>query len=620
MPIYFLILLHKTASNGVLEIRIKGLVTMRFWHSIVGKIWGTIILLLTGVLVATGFFIAIVYEDKNTEQITGGIEATTEHIGNLIEDGTDTNVLSSAFQLLDKSTGVIVEQNGKVVASKQTSMHLGSKAYSHLFKDKKMNDHLSEGKFILEQYNFYGESKDEPVHMGAQRFKTLDGNINTVYVYRSYEDILKLTGQVTKTLLISGIMAILVTSVLSFILSSRMAYPLREMKKVAIAVSKGNFDNRVPTYTHDEIGDLGIAFNKMAQQLKYNISALRQEKEQLSNILVGMADGVIKFNIDKTIILSNPPAEQFLHDWFFSMENEDKVLIPPNLDLMLTNILETREEQVGEIVFGDQTYVAILTLLYNGDDIRSIVTVIRDMTEEKRLEKMKSDFVNNVSHELRTPISMLQGYSEAIIDGVAQTDEEVREFAQIIYDESLRIGRLVNDMLDLARMEAGFEQLDKQRLLIEPFLDKVVSNFEVLAKDNNVKLQLVIDNHDLEYTFDPDRMEQVLVNLIMNAIRHTGREDYEGVVEVHETADFHSDELVIKIIDNGSGIPEEDIPFLFERFYKADKARTRGKTGTGIGLSIVKNIVEAHNGKITVESHLGIGSTFIVTLPLSTDI
>ncbi|MBC2282908.1 ATP-binding protein [Listeria booriae] len=593
---------------------------MRFWHSIVGKIWGSIILLLTAVLVATGFFIAITYGDKNSEQITEDIHTTTEHIGNLIESGENLEMLDPAFDLLDESIGVIVEQDGEVIASKQTSMHLDDTSYQKLFSNQKFNEHLDKGDFVSESYNFYQDQTDETVHMGAQRFKTLDGNVCTVYVYRSYGDILEITGQVTKTLVISGIVAVLVTSILSYILSSRMSYPLREMKKIAIAVSKGNFDNRVPTYTHDEIGDLGIAFNKMAQQLKYNISALRQEKEQLSNILVGMADGVIKFNIDKTIILSNPPAEQFLHDWFFSTENSDKVLIPPKLDEMLSNIWETREEQVGEISFGDQTYVAILTLLYNGDDIRSIVTVIRDMTEEKRLEKMKTDFVNNVSHELRTPISMLQGYSEAIIDGVAQTDEEVREFAQIIYDESLRIGRLVNDMLDLARMEAGFNQLDKEREQIAPFLDKVVSNFEVLAKENNVKLRLVADDPDLEYTFDQDRMEQVLVNLIMNAIRHTGREDYDGVVEVHETANFYADELVIKIIDNGSGIAEEDIPFLFERFYKADKARVRGKTGTGIGLSIVKNIVEAHNGKISVESNLGIGSTFIITLPLSTDV
>ncbi|EUJ32915.1 two-component sensor histidine kinase [Listeria floridensis FSL S10-1187] len=325
----------------------------------------------------------------------------------------------------------------------------------------------------------------------------------------------------------------------------------------------------------------------MAQQLKYNISALRQEKEQLSNILVGMADGVVKFNIDKTIILSNPPAEEFLHNWFFSQENEEKVLIPEKLNDMLDEILKTREETVGEITFGGQTYVAILTLLYNGDNIRSIVTVIRDMTEEKRLEKMKSDFVSNISHELRTPISMLQGYSEAIIDGVAQTEDEIREFAQIIYEESLRIGRLVNDMLDLARMEAGFTQLDKKETEVLPFISKVVSNFEVLAKENNVELRVEADDPEITYVFDTDRMEQVLINLIMNAIRHTGKVGFDGVVTVREHADFANNQLLIVVSDNGSGIPEEDIPYLFERFYKADKARTRGKAGTGIGLAIV---------------------------------
>lgn len=230
---------------------------------------------------------------------------------------------------------------------------------------------------------------------------------------------------------------------------------------------------------------------------------------------------------------------------------------------------------------------------------------------------MKSDFVNNVSHELRTPISMLQGYSEAIIDGVAQSDEEVREFAQIIYDESLRIGRLVNDMLDLARMEAGFNQMDNQKLLLAPLLRKVISNFDVLAKENFVELGLELETPDLEYSYDPDRMEQVLINLIMNAIRHTGKEGYDGKVILKQTIDVARSNLVITVSDNGSGIAEEDIPYLFERFYKVDKARKRGKAvGTGIGLAIVKNIVEAHNGKISVESELGKGSDFIITLPL----
>ncbi|EMG29108.1 hypothetical protein LFLEISCH_02016 [Listeria fleischmannii subsp. fleischmannii LU2006-1] len=466
------------------------------------------------------------------------------------------------------------------------------------------------------KYDFKENDTNSPVQLYVKKFELDSGEKGVLYIYKSFRDILSVTKQATRTLVFAGLGAILITSLLSFVFSSRMAFPLREMKKIAVAVSRGNFDNRVPSYTHDEIGDLGIAFNNMAQQLKYNISALRQEKEQLSNILVGMADGVIKFNIDKTIILSNPPAEEFLHNWFFSNENSEKVLIPSKLEDMLDEILKTRDEQVGEITFGDQTYVAILTLLYNGENVRSIVAVIRDMTEEKRLEKMKSDFVSNISHELRTPISMLQGYSEAIIDGVAQTDEEVREFAQIIYEESLRIGRLVNDMLDLARMEAGFTQLDKQEMKLAPFISKVVSNFEVLAKENFVELNLEIDDNNLMYTFDVDRLEQVLINLIMNAIRHTGREGYHGVVTVKEHADYVNGQLLIIVSDNGSGIPEADIPYLFERFYKADKARTRGKAGTGIGLAIVKNIIEAHHGNITVESTVGVGSSFIISLPL----
>ncbi|EUJ45205.1 putative two-component sensor histidine kinase ResE [Listeria rocourtiae FSL F6-920] len=143
------------------EIQIKGLVAMRFWHSIVGKIWGTIILLLTGVLVATGFFIGIVYEDKNTEQITNKIKTTTENIGHLIEGGAGFDTISSAINLLDQPMGVIVEKNGKSVASKQTSMHVSEEAREHLFNDEKMNDHLAKGKYISETYNFYGTNNEK---------------------------------------------------------------------------------------------------------------------------------------------------------------------------------------------------------------------------------------------------------------------------------------------------------------------------------------------------------------------------------------------------------------------------------------------------------------------------
>ncbi|WP_088809623.1 MULTISPECIES: ATP-binding protein [Listeria] len=594
---------------------------MKLWNSIVGKIWSTIILLLIGVLVICGFLVAVIYEKNNFNEIKAELDQDASKIIGVMHKNdafiTDNGIGSESLTLLDDTIGVIISSDGESVYTRQSTDKISNNSIERLTHNKKINEALAEKDEPLEmKYDFKDKDMNYPVQLYVKKFQLDNGESGVLYIYKSFHDILSVTKQATRTLILAGLGAILITSFLSFVFSSRMAFPLREMKKIAVAVSRGNFDNRVPSYTHDEIGDLGLAFNNMAQQLKYNISALRQEKEQLSNILVGMADGVIKFNIDKTIILSNPPAEEFLHNWFFSNENNEKVLIPKKLEEMLDEILRSRDEQVGEITFGDQTYVAILTLLYNGENVRSIVAVIRDMTEEKRLEKMKSDFVSNISHELRTPISMLQGYSEAIIDGVAQTDEEVREFAQIIYEESLRIGRLVNDMLDLARMEAGFTQLDRREMKIAPFISKVVSNFEVLAKENFVELKVEVDDNDLVYYFDVDRLEQVLINLIMNAIRHTGREGYHGVVTVREHADYANGQLLVIVSDNGSGIPEEDIPYLFERFYKADKARTRSKAGTGIGLAIVKNIVEAHNGNITVESTVGVGSSFIISLPL----
>ncbi|MBC2279959.1 cell wall metabolism sensor histidine kinase WalK [Listeria welshimeri] len=594
---------------------------MKIWNSIVGKIWSTIILLLIGILVISGFLVAMIYEKNNMEQITKELEEKTASIVEIMKKNNSVisveNNNVSALSLLDDTMGVVIEQDGKNIYQSQSTDTVSNASANKLIHDETLNEALEADNMVTMKYNFKTKDSSLPVEISAQKFDLDNGESGVVYVYQAYHDILKVNQKTMSTLIISGIIAIVITSILSFVFSSRMAFPLREMKKIAIAVSKGNFDNRVPTYTHDEIGELGVAFNDMAKQLKYNISALRQEKEQLSNILVGMADGVIKFSVDKTIILSNPPAEEFLHNWFFSPENSEKVLIPVALDDLLNETLDKKESQVGEITFADRTYVAILTLLYTGEHVRSVVAVIRDMTEEKQLEKMKSDFVNNVSHELRTPISMLQGYSEAIIDGVAQSDEEVREFAQIIYDESLRIGRLVNDMLDLARMEAGFNHMDNHKMPIAPLLEKVIANFDVLAKENFVELGLELETPNLEYSYDQDRMEQVLINLIMNAIRHTGKEGYAGKVILKQTIDKTRNNLVITVSDNGSGIAEEDIPYLFERFYKVDKARKRGKAvGTGIGLAIVKNIVEAHNGKISVESVLGEGSDFIITLPL----
>jgi two-component system sensor histidine kinase ResE len=259
------------------------------------------------------------------------------------------------------------------------------------------------------------------------------------------------------------------------------------------------------------------------------------------------------------------------------------------------------------------TYLAVVVSPLNDrDGISGAVAVFRDVTNERKLDKLRSDFVANISHELRTPIAMLQGYSEAILDGIAATEEEQRELVKIIFDESVRMSKLVNELLDLARIEAGHLQLVPAKISLNQLLDKIGRKFNGLTRERRIQLTVDKLQGDDTVFLDQDRMEQVLTNLIDNAIRHTPDHG-----EIRVTPSKKEKILQIEVSDTGSGIDPEDIPYLFERFYKGDKARTRGRSGTGLGLSIVKNIVEAHKGHIYVESTLGEGTSFKIQIPQS---
>jgi two-component system sensor histidine kinase ResE len=350
----------------------------------------------------------------------------------------------------------------------------------------------------------------------------------------------------------------------------------------------------------------------MGRQLKFNMNALSQEKEQLASILSSMADGVITFNRDGTILITNPPADRFLQYWYYENGefSSDSEGIPSQVMELFQRAVDTEKEQLGEISLQGRHWVILVSPLYSNRFIRGVVAVLRDMTEERQLDKMRKDFIANVSHELRTPISMLQGYSEAIVDDIAESQEEKKEMAKVIYDESLRMGRLVNELLDLARMEAGHIQLTMEDVNLSSFINRIIHKFQGLAKDNEIQLYAEIENEMASISCDPDRIEQVLTNLIDNGIRHTPK---GGSVKLRVTTEDKG--ILIEVKDSGSGIPEDDVPFVFERFYKADKARTRGRAGTGLGLAIAKNIIDAHRGHISVQSKIGQGTTFSFLLP-----
>lgn len=585
---------------------------MALWRSVVGKLWLTILLLVAFVLFILTVLLLSFFEKYYLEKTGEQLTQQAVKVARVVAEHDEQFARSIAWTMVDDVSKlmIIIDDRHYWYSPNEQLVDL---PLSFVQQDKQLS-RVFDGKKVVKRAMMPNETMRNRVYnelfIVGVPLRTSDGN-GAVFVYQSLKAVEETTKQTTKFIFLAAFIAIVLTTVFAFFLSTRITAPLRKMRQVAFEMARGKFDSKVPIVTHDEIGELAMAFNQMGRQLQFHINALNQEKEQLASILSSMADGVITLNRNGEVLITNPPADRFLQAWYYEQgQRDDLSPLPPQVNELFTKAVAEEKEQAAEIALQGRNWVIVMTPLYNGKVIRGAVAVLRDMTEERRLDKLRKDFIANVSHELRTPIAMLQGYSEAIVDDIAATDEEKKELAKVIYDESLRMGRLVNDLLDLARMEAGHLTLHKERVPLRSYTERIIHKFQALAKEKGVRL-LVDINEEFVVLLDPDRIEQVLTNLIDNALRHT---DDGG--EVRVIVDGDEEAVRISVRDSGSGIAEEDLPFVFERFYKADKARTRGRSGTGLGLAIAKNIVEAHKGTIAVHSKLGEGTTFTFTLPL----
>jgi two-component system, OmpR family, sensor histidine kinase ResE len=585
-----------------------------FYRSVVGKLWFTIILLVTFVLFVLTVLLLQYFEKFHVNEAEKTLTQVANKISSLIENyDNEENALIIASEIVDShfANGVIIE--GENLFWLDEEMNVARENEKSFFNAIKLEEVLN-GKQVIKIDKQLTEGTIGDLFIVGVPFTSKDNRIGAVYLFQSIEEVEETTDHTKKAIFISATIAIILTTIFAFFLSSRITAPLRKMREAATKVAKGQFDTKVPMLTNDEIGELGMAFNRMGRQLSNNIMALNQEKEQLTSILSSMADGVITINSRGGIVITNPPAEQFLRVWSYQQGlNEGEKELPKDVRELFSKVVSIEKEQFAEIYIQGRSWVVVMTPLYNNNSIRGAVAVIRDMTEERRLDKLREDFIANVSHELRTPIAMLQGYSEAIIDDIGQSEEDKKQIAKIIYDESLRMGRLVNELLDLARMETEDISLHVTDVKINDFIDRVTRKFKGMVKEKNIELQFNTTSDDF-LKIDQDRIEQVLTNLIDNAIRHTNE---NGKVEVNVKSVPTGIHFSIK--DTGIGIPVEELPYIFERFYKTDKARTRGRSGIGLGLAIAKRIIEAHKGQITVESKIGQGTTFSFFIPRNKD-
>lgn len=406
---------------------------------------------------------------------------------------------------------------------------------------------------------------------------------------------------------------LLSSSIIAYSFTKRITRPVKEMTIISSQIAGGNYEKRIKPMSNDEIGELAETFNYMAETLQFTINDLSDKKNKLEAILKSMQNGVIAVDNSKRIMLVNPAAVCM----FGLKENVvGKHIMEVIRNAELEDIIQNRQDENREIVlnYPEKRVLKVKTALIEGsqDSIKSlgIVVVIQDVTELKKLEQMRTDFVANVSHELKTPLTSIKGFTETLKSGAINDPSASEKFLDIINIETDRLTRLINDILTLSDLENRKQNIALDKVNINTVMEEIEDIMTSLSRQKKISLSFDMEKNIPLVSGNCDKVKQLLINLIDNAIKYTPE---CGKVKVRT---FSADKKnYIEVSDTGIGISEEHLPRLFERFYRVDKGRSRALGGTGLGLAIVKHIVMTMNGDIDVKSQLGKGSTFTISIP-----
>ncbi|MBU2591314.1 MAG: ATP-binding protein [Nitrospinota bacterium] len=428
-------------------------------------------------------------------------------------------------------------------------------------------------------------------------------------------DIEHLLNRLRYTLATSLLAAFILSALVSYSASLFISRPIREISRAAKDIADGDYSKKISLRSEDEIGDLSSIFNHMAGQVKSRIGEVNESKSRLEAVLLSMFEGVMVVDSKGSIILINQPLKNVL-----KIEEEPSGKRPieaiRNLQIqeIADNILHTKEglisEEITILLPVEKTLLVHATPVKKGGKTEGAVLVFHDVTNLRRLEKVRQDFVANVSHELRTPISSIIGYAETLLDGALRDEENATDFLNIILTDSNRLATLIDDLLSLAKIESGKIMMEKRPCQLLPIAEQVLASLKGHIEGKEIKIKIDIPENIPSVSADETRIKQVLLNLIDNAVKYNIQ---GGKISI--SADETNDSVKVNISDTGIGIPRKDLPRLFERFYRVDKARSRELGGTGLGLSIVKHIIHSHNGEVSVQSVEGEGSTFSFSLP-----
>ncbi|HNU79515.1 MAG TPA: ATP-binding protein [Bacillota bacterium] len=418
---------------------------------------------------------------------------------------------------------------------------------------------------------------------------------------------------INKILTSATILALCITALLGNLLSRTFTGPIKEVTSKAERLAKGDFGQTIAVKSRDEVGQLNEMFNYLTVRLKSTMDEMSREKNKVEAILTNMTDGIIAVNAEGVVIHANPAAYKIFNIREEDLYNRNFDDAAEKLDLGITfnDILNDSDNNYNILSINNLIIkISVVQIINEHNKAEGAMLVLQDVTEQEKLDKMRKEFVANVSHELRTPLTTIRSYTETLLDGALDNKEYTLNFLKVINSESERMTRLVKDLLQLSKLDYDKMEWNMKSLSILNILRDCVVKMEMAAKQKNQSLSFEAIGELCEINGDKDRIEQVIINIISNAIKYTPE---NGSIKV--TAKRLKDSVEIRIADSGIGIPKDDLPRLFERFYRVDKARSRSMGGTGLGLSIAKNIVEAHKGSIRIESEYGKGSEVIINFP-----
>lgn len=493
-----------------------------------------------------------------------------------------------------------------------------AKLSSHSLINQKVNDNSVQKAISLGEANSHNVLKDygngkERIWIYNLPVKNGNDVIGNIYIESNINDVYNQLNNINQIFIIGTAISLFITVILGFFIARTITRPITDMRNQTVEMSKGNYTQRVKIYGNDEIGELALAFNNLSKRVQEAQANTESEKRRLDSVITHMSDGIIATDRRGRIRIVNDMAIKML-----GMAKEDLIgyymlnVLKIEGDFSLEEIQENNDSILIDMneEEGIIARVNFSTIVQDTGFVNGYIAVLHDVTEQQQVERERREFVANVSHELRTPLTSMNSYIEALEEGAWKDENLAPSFLSVTREETVRMIRLVNDLLQLSKMDNETEQITKEIVDFNMFINKIINRHEMAAKDTTFVRE--IPNETIFTEIDPDKMTQVFDNVITNAMKYS-RGDKR--VEFHVKQNALYNRMTIRIKDNGIGIPINKVDKIFDRFYRVDKARTRKMGGTGLGLAISKEIVEAHNGRIWANSVEGQGTSIFITLP-----